>query len=180
MSVVRASAASAETRPAASVVDRILRARGFGAVGECASDGEDRALDRLAQRGVRLGAGPAQRVGDRRAVEQAALAQPVAGAAHELREDDPRVAARAQQRGARADARDGGRLGLRVRLEGVENGARGLREVRSGVAVGHGEDVDVIDARGVSRERAGCAGGGEAHECERIAGSGRSGHRTRS
>ncbi len=71
------------------------------------------------------------------------------------------------------------RLGQRVGLQRVVDRARRLREVRAGVAVGHREDVDVVDARGVSRERAGCAGGGEAHESERIAGGGRSGHRTR-
>ena len=179
MSVVRASAASAAASPAASVAIGSSRARGLGAVGERARDRQDRALDRLAQRRVGLGARPAQRIGDRGAVERAALAEPVAGAAHELREDDPRVAARAQQRGPRADPRDGGRLGLRARLQGVQHRARRLREVRAGVAVGHREDVDVVDARGVPRKRAGCAGGGEAHECERIAGGGRSGHRTR-
>ena len=159
--------------------DRIGGARGLGAVGERAGDGQDRALDRLPQRGVGLGAGAAQGVGDRRPVERTALAEPVAGAAHELREDDPRVAAGAEQRGTRADPRDRRRLRQRVGLQRLVHGARRAREVRARVAIRHREDVDVVDARGMPSERTGCAGSGEAHERERIAGGGRSGHRSR-
>ena len=41
-----------------------------------------------------------------------------------------------------------------ARLERLADGAHGEQHVRPGVAVGHGIDVEVVDARAVAFERA--------------------------
>ena len=125
------------------------------AVCHLAHDGEDRALGRVAHRGVGAVGGACQRRADQRRVDQ--LARPaeqlLGGAADQLREDHAAVAARAQQRRARDRLDDLVAPDLVDRAvaaggEAVELGEHRLHRqdhVVAGVAVGDGEDVEVVD-----------------------------------
>src|SRR5207249_2058575 len=129
----------------------VLRALTF--LGHLANDGEHRSLDRLAHRAICSVTRRAERARERARVDLAVRAQRLGGATDDLREDDPGVAAGAHQRGPRdlldeARAIFGGRT-----IELVDHGARRHREVRPGVTVGHGIDVEVVDALAVALER---------------------------
>ena len=129
---------------------------GGDAVRHLAHDGEDRALGRVAHRSVGLIGGAGQRRPDEHRVHQ--LARPadqlLGGAADQLREDDPAVAAGAQQRRAghrghdlvTADVVDGAALGgAGEAVQFGEDRAQGQDHVVAGVAVGDGENVEVVD-----------------------------------
>ena len=116
-------------------------------------DGEDRPFRRIAHRGVRPVGGAQHRRADQHRVDELAGAggELLRRAADELGEDHAGVAARAEQRRARdgvddlvaADLVD--RAGVGETVELVEHRAQGERHVVAGVAVGDGEDVEVVD-----------------------------------
>ena len=129
------------------------RALGDGqrGVGGGPRDGEDRALDRDADRGVAGVGGRGHRLGDRL---RATVLQPRGGevgdvAAEHLAEDHPGVAARPQQRGARQERH--ARLETQAWVGGAGRAQRvagrgdGEEHVGAGVAVGHGVDVERVD-----------------------------------
>ncbi len=121
-----------------------------------AHDREHRPLGRRADRGVRALGRPGHGGADQDRVDE--LARPrdelLGGAADELREDHAAVAARAEQRraGDRVDDLVAPDLVDRVLVLGlgeavdlVEAGAQRQRHVVARVAVGDGEDVEVVD-----------------------------------
>ena len=113
----------------------------------------------------RVGAlgGPGERGGDQHRVDQLAGTgdQLLGGAAHELAEDDAAVAAGAQQGGAGDgldDLRAADLVQRHVALvaqarELVDDGAQRERHVVPRVAVGDGEDVEVVDLLAPRLER---------------------------
>ena len=122
------------------------------AAGHCADRREHRALGRVAHRRVG-GVGRArERRGHEHRVHQLALAarELLGRAAHDLGEDHAAVAAGAEQRGP-GNRRHDLVAALPVErpavhlVELVEHGAHGQRHVVPGVAVGHGEHVEVVD-----------------------------------
>jgi len=93
-------------------------------------------------------------------VELVGLADDVGEPADDLRQDHARVAACAHERRPRELLRESGAV-VRLRLlERLDDRARGEREVRPGVAVGDGIDVEVVDSRAARLE------GGERPACE--------------
>ena len=117
----------------------------LGLLGQLPDDGQHRPLDRLPHRAIRRVARPSQRGRERRRVDRRRLAENVRGAPDDLREDHPGVAPRAHQRGAGDGACDGRPVGGRRRLERLDDRAHGQGQVRSGVAVRHGIDVQIVD-----------------------------------
>ena len=132
---------------------RHVRELGRDPMRHLAHHGEDRALGGRAHGAVGAIGRARQRGADQDRVHQLAGArdQLLGGAADQLGEDHPRVAARSQQRGAgdgvddlvAADLVDRAAVGEAVEL--VEHGAQRERHVVAGVAVGDGEDVEVVD-----------------------------------
>ena len=118
-----------------------------------ADDGEHRALLRIADRGPGGGRRVAEGVADQRRADQLAAArrQDLGRPAHDLAEDDARVAARAHQRrvgdgGDDQVAIDGGERAVSSQvLESVEDRLDRAGHVVAGVAVGNREDVGVVD-----------------------------------
>jgi hypothetical protein len=120
-----------------------------------ADDRQDRALDRTGDRGIRRLGGLDHRRAKRAGPGARLVRQAVGEAAEELREDRARVAAGAADRlvGERLrhlvemplpDPRDAGRDLL-----------EGRGEVGAGVAVGHREDVDLVEGLGALRDEVG-------------------------
>ena len=145
---------SAREHGAQQLVHLGLRRReGLGLLGHLADDGEDRALYRLPNAPVRRVASRAQRVRHDARIDGLRLAEDLGGAADDLREDDPRVAPRAHERRARDGVRE--RRPRRISGVGQRLDERAHREghVRARVAVGHGIDVEVVDARAARVER---------------------------
>ena len=153
------------------VGDRVLRQPGLRHVRELRGDpvrhlthhGEDRALGRPPHRAVGAVGGAGHGGADQHRVDQLAGArdQLLGGAADQLREDHPGVAAGAQQRGARHRADDllapdlvERPLVLREAVELVEHGAQRQRHVVPRIAVGDREDVQVVDLLAARFERA--------------------------
>ena len=104
-------------------------------LGHLADDREHGALDRLLDGAVGAGGALGERLLEVGGGEVLGAAPHVAEAAHDLRQDDARVAARAHERALG----DGGghvrdALGVAL-LELLEHGAHGEREVGAGVAV---------------------------------------------
>ena len=145
------------------VVD-VGRQPGLGHVGDLrgqavrhlAHHGEDRALGRVADRLVGPVGGASQGGADQDRVHELARAgdQLLGGAADELGEDDAAVAAGSQQRRARhrlddllaADLVHRALAALaRQAVELGQHRAHGEDHVVAGVAVGHREDVEVVD-----------------------------------
>jgi hypothetical protein len=114
-------------------------------VGEPADRRQHRPFHRLPDRAVGRIARGAERPGDRGGVDGPALGERLGGAAHDLREDDAGVPARAHQSRAGRLARERLAVGGVGGLEGIDDRAGGQREVRSGVAVGNRVDVQVVD-----------------------------------
>ena len=123
------------------------RRKGLRLLRHLADDGEDRAFDRLPNAPVGGVACRPQRLGDDARVDGLRLSEHFGGAADDLREDDPRVAARAHERRARDRVRE--RRPRRIGGVGqrIHERAHRERHVRARVAVGHGIDVEVVDAR---------------------------------
>jgi hypothetical protein len=128
-------------------------ARGHGG-GHVAHDGEHRALGRLANRGVRaLRRARHGRADQHRVDELAWTGDELLGrAADELGQDDPAVAARAEQRGARHGVDDLLATDLvdvalvdREAVELLQARLQRQRHVVARVAVGDREDVQVVD-----------------------------------
>ena len=124
-------------------------------------DGEDRPLGRAADRAVGAVGGARHRGAEQHRVHELSGArdQLFGSAADQLREDDPGVAARAQQRGAGDRADDLLAADLVERpvvlaqaVELVEHGAQRERHVVPGVAVCDREDVEVVDLLAASFE----------------------------
>jgi len=117
-----------------------------------ADDGEHRPLDGTFDRPVRGIAGTAERLAQERRAHSFVLAEHLDEAAHDLGEDDSRVAARTHER------RSGHVLGHRVarrgsrRIERLDDRAKRQDEVRPGVAVRYGIDVEVVDPPTMSFE----------------------------
>ena len=130
------------------------RAR-FGLLRQLADHRQHRPLDGAAHRAVRRVARAAQRARGRLGVDRGlvGLAEHVGGTADDLREDHAGVAASSHQRAARDVARERMPAGGRRLVDRVGDGAHGHRQVRAGVAVGNGIDVQVVDARAVRLER---------------------------
>ncbi len=138
---------------------RVLRAVGDvgdDLVGHLPRHGQDRALGRLAHRGVGAVGRVRERRADQRRVDQ--LAGPrdelLGRAADQLGEDHAGVPPRAQQRGARHRLHDllapdlidrALPVGALQPIELVEHGAQRERHVVARVAVGDGEHVEVVD-----------------------------------
>ena len=143
---------------------RHVRELGGDPVRHLAHHGEDRALGGAADRAVGAVGGARHRRADQHRVDELAGArdQLLGGAADQLREDDPGVAARAQQRGAgdrlddllAADLVERARRTRAEPVELVEHGAQRERHVVPGVAVGDREDVEVVDLLAASFELA--------------------------
>ena len=107
----------------------------LGLLGELTDHRQHRPLHRTPHGAVGGVARGAEGAADRGRVEQPGLAQGLGGAAQDLGEDDARVAAGAHQRRPRELLREHGAVGGRRGLEHVHDRARGLRQVRAGVAV---------------------------------------------
>ena len=128
-------------------------ARVLGLLGELPDHRQHRSLDRAAHGPVGGVAGGAERPSDRRCVEEPGLAERLGGAAQDLGEDDAGVAARAHQRRPRQLLCERRPVGGGGGLEHLHDRARGQRQVRAGVAVGDGIDVEVVDPAAVRLER---------------------------
>ena len=124
----------------------------LGLLGELTDHRQHRSLHRTPHGAVGGVARGAEGAADRGGVEEPGLAQRLGGAAQDLGEDDARVAAGAHQRRPRELLREHGAVGGRRRLEHVHDRARGLRQIRAGVAVRHGIHVQVVDAAAVRLE----------------------------
>ncbi len=124
----------------------------LGLLGELADHRQHRSLDRTPHGAVGRVARGAEGAADRGGVEEPGLAQRLGGAAQDLGEDHARVAASAHQRRPRELLREHGAVGSRRGFEHFHDRARGLRQVRAGVAVRHGIDVQVVDAAAVRLE----------------------------
>jgi hypothetical protein len=127
---------------------RRLRER-FGALGELAREGEDRALLRVPDGGVAGVARGPQGSGEGRRIDRRSVRKLLGGAAHELGEDDSRVPAGAHQNGLRE-------VGAGISLERFHDRAHGQGHVRAGVPVGHRVDVEVVDPPAARLERGQC------------------------
>ena len=132
---------------------QIRVARVLGLLGELADHRQHRPLDRTPHGAVGGVARGAEGAADRGRVEQPGLAERLGGAAQDLREDHARVAAGAHQRRARQLLRERGAVGGGRGVEHLHDRARGQRQVRAGVAVGDGIDVQVVDPAAVRLER---------------------------
>ena len=155
-------------------------ARVLGAVGDVrddlvrhlARDREDRALGGLAYRGIGAVGCLGERRADQRGVDQlpGAAHELLSGAADQLREDHPGVAARAEQRRAGDRLNDLLTPNLIDRallvaalqaIELIEHRTQGQRHIVARVSVGYREDVEVVDllaARFEMRERSSYCG----------------------
>ena len=125
----------------------------FRLLGHLADHRQHGPLDRLPNRAVGGVARAAEGPCERRRVELLGLPDNLCEAAKDLGEDHARVAAGAHQRRARQLARERCEVARRRRVEVLHGGANGEREVRAGVAVGDGIDVQVVDAATVALER---------------------------
>ena len=125
----------------------------LGLLGELADHRQHRPFDRAPHRAVGGVARGAEGAADRRGVEQPGLAERLGGAAQDLGEDHARVAARAHQRRPRQLLRERGAVGGGRGLEHLHDRARRQGQVRAGVAVRDGIDVQVVDAAAVRLER---------------------------
>ncbi len=141
---------------------RTAVSRRIGAASHLPDDRQHRSLDGHRDRRVGRIAGRGECPSDRGPVEATVARELDGGAPHDLRQDDPGVAASPHQRGA------GRGLGLPCRVGGAERrersgqGLHGPRHVRPRVAIGDGEDVQVVDpAPGRLEGRAGGLDRGE-------------------
>ena len=143
---------AAADEPGEQLVD-VVPVEALALLRHFADDGEHRPFDRLPHGAVGSVAGRLERTGDDAGVDRRRSAERLGRTADDLREDHAGVPARTHQRGAR-DLLDEGRaiLGRRL-LEPVDDRPCGQREVRAGVAVGHGIDVEVVDPLAVAFER---------------------------
>src|SRR5581483_1732537 len=132
----------------------VLRAR-LRLLGELADDGEHRSLDRAADCTIGGVGGAAKRECGRPRVDArpVRLAEDVGGAADDLREDDAGVSARTHERPARDVACERLPAPGRGALDRVGDRAHGHRQIRPGVAVGNGIDVEVVDTLSARLER---------------------------
>jgi hypothetical protein len=123
-----------------------------GTGGHVTQDGEDGSLDGLAhslEGNLHRAAERVCDVGGRGVVLILGVAEPLGEAAQNLGGNDTGVAACAHERamGDRlGDVLDGGVL--RERLHLLDDGPKGERHVGTGVAVGNGEDVELVDLLG--------------------------------
>ena len=133
--------------------------RGLRLLGQLADHGQHRPFHRPAHGPVGGVARAAERTRHTAGVDRSRLAEDLGGAAQDLGEDHARVAARAHQRRAGQLLRERCPLGGGGRLERLDDRADGQRQVRAGVAVGDGIDVQVVDPPPVQlevRERPAC------------------------
>ena len=132
-----------------------VRELGRRARGHLAHHREHRALGGIAHGFVRALRRAGHRGRDQHRVHQLAWPrdQLLSGAADQLAEDDAAVAARPQQRGAgdrlddliAPDLVERAVLAVREAVDLLQHGAQRERHVVAGVAVGDGEDVEVVD-----------------------------------
>jgi hypothetical protein len=135
-------------------VRQVLELRGDPR-GHLAHHREHRALRGGAHGLVGALGGPRHRRADHDRVDELARARHelLRGAADELGQDDPGVAARAEQRRAgegvhelvAADVVDGAAVAGQQHVDLLQDGPEGERHVVPGVAVGDGEHVQVVD-----------------------------------
>ena len=128
-------------------------ARVLGLLGELADHRQHRPLDRPPDGPVGGVTGCAKGAPDRRRVEEPGLAERLGRPAQDLGEDDTGVAARPHQGGPRQLLGERGAVLGRRRVEHLHDRARGQRQVRAGVAVRDGIDVEVVDPAAVRLER---------------------------
>ena len=127
-----------------------------GAGGD-AGDGEDRALSRLHDCLVGRVHAVAHRGGIELRVGLLDALEPLCKAAEEQREDDARVAARAAEHGRGRAVRRRAEGGEALLGELRRRGAHGQAHVGAGIAVRHGEDVQLVDELPVLFEGGVCA-----------------------
>ena len=133
-----------------------VREIGCDARGHLANHREDRALGRVSDRAVGLVGRPRQRRADQNRVDE--LSGPACklfrGAADQLRQDHPGVAARAEQCGTGDRADDLGPAdvvdravvgGARKAVELLQDGSQRQHHVVAGIAVGDREHIEVVD-----------------------------------
>jgi hypothetical protein len=151
-------------------LDRPLGEQYLGFLGGLARHGEDRPLDRLDHAAVgRVGA-LAQAAHQRVGGEHVVVAHAVGETLPELREDGARVPARPHHCAVRDVRRNRADVPGRVAAGLLDRVAHGHQHIGAGVAVGHGEDVELIH-RGVMLIQP--VGGGFDHGLEHIAVAGR-------
>ena len=126
---------------------------GLGLLRHLADDRQHRPLDRFRHRRVRRVARAAERPGDRCRVELLRLRDRLCEAADDLREDHARVAAGAHQRGTGEFLRERREIGRGRRVELLDRRANSERQVRAGVAVGDGIDVEIVEPAAIPLER---------------------------
>ena len=124
--------------------------------GRHAGHGEDGALGGLHNGLVGGGHAEVQRNGQVPAVDGLALLDALGKAAEQQGQDDARVAAGAPQQ--RGSGRLGGQAhgGILVLFQLSGRGADGQAHIGAGIAVGHGEHVQVVDLLLFSVDRGGC------------------------
>ena len=118
-----------------------------------ADDRQHRALDRLRHRRVGRIARAPESARQRCGIELLGIGDRLGEAADDLREDDAGVAARAHQRGARHFLPERREIRCVGRLDLLDRVANGERQVRAGVAVRYGVDVQIVEPAPVALER---------------------------
>ena len=125
---------------------RVGRHKLLRLLGQGTGDGQHRPFLRIANGRVTGIARPAKGTREGGRVDLGCIAESLDGAADELREDHPGVAARAHERGADD-------VGVRIAIERGDHRARGLGHVRARVPVRDRVDVQVVDAGPARLER---------------------------
>ena len=138
--------------------DRSQVSPALGLLGELADRGQHRPLDGLADGAVGGVARTPQRAG-----QVVGLAEGLGRAPDDLREDHARVPARPHQGGPGHLAGELGAIIALGRLERLDDGSNGEREVRARVAVRHRVDVQVVDPPTVGVDRRESAAGELQH-----------------
>ena len=134
---------------------QVRRRTGLRLLGELADHGQHRSLDRRAHCAVGGVARRAEGPREQRRVDRLRLPDHLGEAAHDLGEDHPRVPARAHQRRTRDLAREPLPVVLVELLQRLPHRPDGQSEVRAGVAVRYGIDVQVVDPLPARLERRG-------------------------
>ena len=152
---VRARASSPRSTSRFEQLDRCERGipRVLRLLGQLPQHRQDRALHRMEDLPVGGVGRGAEGAPNPRGIDQALLREHLHRAAQDLREDHARVPAAAHQRRPRQLLRERGAVRRARGFERLHDRARGERQVRAGVAVGHGIDVQVVDPLPVCLER---------------------------
>ncbi len=121
-------------------------------LGHLADDGEHRPLHGPLHRPVRRVARATEGTAQKGRADPFVLAEDLHEPADDLREDDSRVPARPHERRPGHVLGDGLAVGRPRRVEGLDDRTQRQREVRAGVPVRDGIDVEVVDPAAVGLE----------------------------